>query len=151
MVLNLAFFSIFLTFCWLFEFIVVNEEILLMLCFLAFVFNLYISFKQAIFDGLNQKSVTLRVELLESLRSQDSAILARLNSTGSGSEKVAIGSRLYLAVLLSGFVVKSLEKKMFAVSGLFSILNSLYILWSRVLEENLLVLHQKIVPLIENR
>jgi hypothetical protein len=128
MVLNLAFFSIFLTFCWLFEFIVVNEEILLMLCFLAFVFNLYISFKQAIFDGLNQKSVTLRVELLESLRSQDSSILARLNSTGSGSEKVAIGSRLYQAVLLSGFIVKALEKKMFAISGLFGVLNSLYIL-----------------------
>jgi hypothetical protein len=47
--------------------------------------------------------------------------------------------------------VKALEKKMFAISGLFGVLNSLYILWSRVLEENLLVLHQKIVPLVENR
>jgi hypothetical protein len=54
-----------------------------MLCFLAFVFNLYITFKQAIFDGLNQKSITLKSELLDSLRTQDSAITARLSSTGS--------------------------------------------------------------------
>lgn len=126
LMLNLVIFTIFLTFCWLFEFIVVNEEILLMLCFLAFVFNLYINFKQTIFDGLNQKSVTLRAELLESLQSQDSSILMRLNSTGSGGEKVSIGSRLYLAVLLSGFMVQALEKKVFAVSGLSGALNSLY-------------------------
>jgi hypothetical protein len=54
-----------------------------MLCFLAFVFNLYITFKQSIYDGLNQKSITLKAELLESLRVQDSSILERLSSTAS--------------------------------------------------------------------
>jgi hypothetical protein len=53
-----------------------------MLCFLSFVFNLYITYKQSIYDSLNQKSITLKEELLESLRVQDSAILSHLSSTG---------------------------------------------------------------------
>jgi hypothetical protein len=53
-----------------------------MLCFLSFVFNLYITYKQSIYDSLNQKSVTLKEELLESLRAQDSAILTHLSSAG---------------------------------------------------------------------
>lgn len=145
--LNLAIFSIFLTFCWLFEIIVVNEEVLLMLCFLAFVFNLYITFKQSIYDGLNQKSITLKAELLESLRVQDSSILERLSSAGSWSDKVSVGHRLSSAALANGFTLQFLEKRAFFVAALVDALNSLYMLWSRALEDKLLVLHQKIVSL----
>lgn len=145
--LNLAIFTIFLTFCWLLEIIVVNEEVLLMLCFLAFVFNLYITFKQSIYDGLNQKSITLKAELLESLRVQDSSILERLSSTASWSDKVSIGYRLSSAALASGFTLQLLEKRALFVAALVDALNSLYILWSRALEDKLLVLRQKIVSL----
>jgi hypothetical protein len=145
--LNLIIFSVFLTICWLFEIIVVNEEVLLMLCFLAFVFNLYITYKQSIYDGLNQKSVTLKEELLESLRSQDSAILTRLSSTGSWSDKVTAGFRLSSSALFASFTYQLLEKRAFFVAALMDALNSLYILWSRALEDKLLVLRQKIVSL----
>ena len=145
--LNLTIFSIFLTICWLFEIIVVNEEVLLMLCFLAFVFNLYITYKQSIYDGLNQKSVTLKEELLESLRAQDSAILTRLSSTGSWSDKVTAGFRLSSSALFASFTYQLLEKRAFFVAALMDALNSLYILWSRALEDKLLVLRQKIVSL----
>lgn len=145
--LNLTIFSIFITFCWLFEIIVVNEEVLLMLCFLAFVFNLYITYKQSIYDGLNQKSVTLKEELLESLRAQDSAILTRLSSTGSWSDKVSAGFRLSSSALFASFTYQLLEKRAFLVAALVDALNSLYILWSRALEDKLLVLRQKIVSL----
>jgi cbb3-type cytochrome oxidase subunit 3 len=145
--LNLTIFTIFLTICWLCEIIVVNEEVLLMLCFLAFVFNLYITYKQSIYDGLNQKSVTLKEELLESLRAQDSAILTRLSSTGSWSEKVSAGFRLSSSALFASFTFQLLEKRAFLVAALVDALNSLYILWSRALEDKLLVLRQKIVSL----
>ena len=145
--LNLIIFSVFLTICWLFEIIVVNEEVLLMLCFLAFVFNLYITYKQSIYDGLNQKSVTLKEELLESLRAQDSAILTRLNTTGSWSDKVSAGFRLSSSALFASFTYQILEKRAFLVAALVDALNSLYILWSRALEDKLLVLRQKIVSL----
>jgi hypothetical protein len=145
--LNLIIFSVFLTICWLFEIIVVNEEVLLMLCFLAFVFNLYITYKQSIYDGLNQKSVTLKEELLESLRTQDSAILTRLSSTGSWSDKVSAGFRLSSSALFASFTYQILEKRAFLVAALVDALNSLYILWSRALEDKLLVLRQKIVSL----
>ena len=145
--LNLIIFSVFLTICWLFEIIVVNEEVLLMLCFLAFVFNLYITYKQSIYDGLNQKSVTLKEELLESLRAQDSAILTRLSSTGSWSDKVSAGFRLSSSALFASFTYQILEKRAFLVAALVDALNSLYILWSRALEDKLLVLRQKIVSL----
>jgi hypothetical protein len=145
--LNLIIFTIFLTICWLCEIIVVNEEVLLMLCFLAFVFNLYITYKQSIYDGLNQKSVTLKEELLESLRAQDSAILTRLSSTGSWSEKVSAGFRLSSSALFASFTFQLLEKRAFLVAALVDALNSLYILWSRALEDKLLVLRQKIVSL----
>jgi hypothetical protein len=145
--LNLTIFSIFITFCWLFEIIVVNEEVLLMLCFLAFVFNLYITYKQSIYDGLNQKSVTLKEELLESLRAQDSAILTRLSSTGSWSDKVSAGFRLSSSAFFASFTYQLLEKRAFLVAALVDALNSLYILWSRALEDKLLVLRQKIVSL----
>jgi hypothetical protein len=145
--LNLTIFTIFLTICWLLELIVVNEEVLLMLCFLAFVFNLYITYKQSIYDGLNQKSVTLKEELLESLRAQDSAILTRLSSTGSWSDKVTAGFRLSSSALFASFTYQLLEKRAFFVAALMDALNSLYILWSRALEDKLLVLRQKIVSL----
>jgi cbb3-type cytochrome oxidase subunit 3 len=145
--LNLTIFTIFLTVCWLLELIVVNEEVLLMLCFLAFVFNLYITYKQSIYDGLNQKSVTLKEELLESLRAQDSAILTRLSSTGSWSDKVTAGFRLSSSALFASFTYQILEKRAFLVAALVDALNSLYILWSRALEDKLLVLRQKIVSL----
>ena len=145
--LNLTIFTIFLTVCWLLELIVVNEEVLLMLCFLAFVFNLYITYKQSIYDGLNQKSVTLKEELLESLRAQDSAILTRLSSTGSWSDKVTAGFRLSSSALFASFTYQLLEKRAFFVAALMDALNSLYILWSRALEDKLLVLRQKIVSL----
>lgn len=145
--LNLIIFTIFLTVCWLLELIVVNEEVLLMLCFLAFVFNLYITYKQSIYDGLNQKSVTLKEELLESLRAQDSAILTRLSSTGSWSDKVTAGFRLSSSALFASFTYQLLEKRAFFVAALMDALNSLYILWSRALEDKLLVLRQKIVSL----
>jgi hypothetical protein len=145
--LNLIIFTIFLTVCWLLELIVVNEEVLLMLCFLAFVFNLYITYKQSIYDGLNQKSVTLKEELLESLRAQDSAILTRLSSTGSWSDKVTAGFRLSSSALSASFTYQLLEKRAFFVAALMDALNSLYILWSRALEDKLLVLRQKIVSL----
>jgi hypothetical protein len=145
--LNLIIFSVFLTICWLFEIILVNEEVLLMLCFLAFVFNLYITYKQSIYDGLNQKSVTLKEELLESLRAQDSAILTRLSSTGSWSDKVTAGFRLSSSALFASFTYQLLEKRAFFVAALMDALNSLYILWSRALEDKLLVLRQKIVSL----
>jgi hypothetical protein len=145
--LNLILFTIFLTVCWLLELIVVNEEVLLMLCFLAFVFNLYITYKQSIYDGLNQKSVTLKEELLESLRAQDSAILTRLSSTGSWSDKVTAGFRLSSSALFASFTYQLLEKRAFFVAALMDALNSLYILWSRALEDKLLVLRQKIVSL----
>jgi hypothetical protein len=145
--LNLIIFSVFLTICWLFEIIVVNEEVLLMLCFLAFVFNLYITYKQSIYDGLNQKSVTVKEELLESLRAQDSAILTRLSSTGSWSDKVSAGFRLSSSALFASFTYQLLEKRAFFVAALVDALNSLYILWSRALEDKLLVLRQKIVSL----
>jgi len=124
--LNLIIFSVFLTICWLFEIIVVNEEVLLMLCFLAFVFNLYITYKQSIYDGLNQKSVTLKEELLESLRTQDSAILTRLNTTGSWSDKVSAGFRLSSSALFASFTYQILEKRAFLVAALVDALNSLY-------------------------
>lgn len=145
--LNLTIFTIFLTICWLLELIVVNEEVLLMLCFLAFVFNLYITYKQSIYDGLNQKSVTLKEELLESLRAQDSAILTRLSSTGSWSDKVTAGFRLSSSALFASFTYQLLEKRAFFVAALVDALNSLYILSSRALEDKLLVLRQKIVSL----
>jgi hypothetical protein len=145
--LNLTIFTIFLTVCWLLELIVVNEEVLLMLCFLAFVFNLYITYKQSIYDGLNQKSVTLKEELLESLRAQDSAILTRLSSTGSWTDKVTAGFRLSSSALFASFTYQLLEKRAFFVAALVDALNSLYILWSRALEDKLLVLRQKIVSL----
>lgn len=145
--LNLIIFTVFITICWLCEIIVVNEEILLMLCFLAFVFNLYITFKQAIFDGLNQKSITLKSELLDSLRTQDSAITARLSSTGSWTEKVTVGSLLSSATLLNGFALQMAEKRALLVAALIDALNSLYVVWSRTLEDKLLVLRQKIVTL----
>jgi hypothetical protein len=145
--LNLIIFTVFITICWLCEIIVVNEEILLMLCFLAFVFNLYITFKQAIFDGLNQKSITLKSELLDSLRTQDSAITARLSSTGSWTEKVTIGSLLSSSTLLNGFALQMSEKRALLVVALIDALNSLYVVWSRTLEDKLLVLRQKIVTL----
>jgi hypothetical protein len=145
--LNLILFTIFITVCWLLELIVVNEEVLLMLCFLAFVFNLYITYKQSIYDGLNQKSVTLKEELLESLRAQDSAILTRLSSTGSWSDKVTAGFRLSSSALFASFNYQLLEKRAFFVAALMDALNSLYILWSRALEDKLLVLRQKIVSL----
>jgi hypothetical protein len=145
--LNLIIFTVFITICWLCEIIVVNEEILLMLCFLAFVFNLYITFKQAIFDGLNQKSITLKSELLDSLRTQDSAITARLSSTGSWTEKVTIGSLLSSSTLLNGFALQMAEKRALLVAALIDALNSLYVVWSRTLEDKLLVLRQKIVTL----
>jgi len=145
--LNLAIFTVFITFCWLFELIVVNEEVLLLLCFLSFVFNLYITYKQSIFDSLNQKSVTLKEELLESLRAQDSAILAHLSATGSWSEKVAAGSRLSSSALLGGLSLQLLEKKAFFITAMLDALNSLYILWSRALEDKLFVLRQKVVSL----
>jgi len=145
--LNLIIFSIFITICWLFEIIVVNEEVLLMLCFLAFVFNLYITYKQSIYDSLNQKSVTVKEELLESLRAQDSAILTRLSSTGSWSDKVSAGFRLSSSALFASFTYQLLEKRAFLVAALVDSLNSLYILWSRALEDKLLVLRQKIVSL----
>jgi hypothetical protein len=141
--LNLTIFTVFLTICWLFEIIVVNEEVLLMLCFLAFVFNLYITYKQSIYDGLNQKSVTVKEELLESLRAQDSAILTRLSSTGSWSDKVSAGFRLSSSALFASFTYQLLEKRAFFVAALVDALNSLYILWSRALEDKLLVLRQK--------
>jgi cbb3-type cytochrome oxidase subunit 3 len=145
--LNLIIFTVFITICWLCEIIVVNEEILLMLCFLAFVFNLYITFKQAIFDGLNQKSITLKSELLDSLRTQDSAITARLSSTGSWTEKVTVGSLLSSSTLLNGFALQMAEKRALLVAALIDALNSLYVVWSRTLEDKLLVLRQKIVTL----
>jgi cbb3-type cytochrome oxidase subunit 3 len=145
--LNLIIFTVFITICWLCEIIVVNEEILLMLCFLAFVFNLYITFKQAIFDGLNQKSITLKSELLDSLRTQDSAITARLSSTGSWTEKVTVGSLLSSSTLLNGFALQTAEKRALLVAALIDALNSLYVVWSRTLEDKLLVLRQKIVTL----
>jgi hypothetical protein len=145
--LNLIIFTVFITICWLCEIIVVNEEILLLLCFLAFVFNLYITFKQAIFDGLNQKSITLKSELLDSLRTQDSAITARLSSTGSWTEKVTIGSLLSSSTLLNGFALQMAEKRALLVAALIDALNSLYVVWSRTLEDKLLVLRQKIVTL----
>jgi hypothetical protein len=145
--LNLTIFTVFLTICWLFEIIVVNEEVLLMLCFLAFVFNLYITYKQSIYDGLNQKSVTVKEELLESLRAQDSAILTRLSSTGSWSDKVSAGFRLSSSALFASFTYQLLEKRAFFVAALVDALNSLYILSSRALEDKLLVLRQKIVSL----
>lgn len=145
--LNLIIFSIFITICWLFEIIVVNEEVLLMLCFLAFVFNLYITYKQSIYDSLNQKSVTVKEELLESLRAQDFAILTRLSSTGSWSDKVSAGFRLSSSALFASFTYQLLEKRAFLVAALVDSLNSLYILWSRALEDKLLVLRQKIVSL----
>jgi len=118
-----------------------------MLCFLAFVFNLYITYKQSIYDGLNQKSVTLKEELLESLRAQDSAILARLSSSGSWADKVTAGFRLSSSALFASFTYQLLEKRAFLVAALLDALNSLYILWSRALEDKLLVLRQKIVSL----
>jgi hypothetical protein len=145
--LNLIIFTIFITICWVSELIVVNEEVLLMLCFLSFVFNLYITYKQSIFDSLNQKSITLKEELLESLRTQDSAILAHLSSTGSWSDKVTTGFRLSSSALFSTFTFQLLEKRAFLVAALIDALNSLYILWSRALEDKLLVLRQKIVSL----
>lgn len=145
--LNLIIFAIFVTICWVCEIIVVNEEVLLMLCFLAFVFNLYITYKQSIYDGLNQKSVTLKEELLESLRTQDSAILTRLSSTGSWSDKVSAGFKLSSSALFASFTYQLLEKRAFLVAALVDALNSLYILWSRALEDKLLVLRQKIVSL----
>jgi hypothetical protein len=145
--LNLTIFTVFLTICWLLELIVVNEEVLLMLCFLAFVFNLYITYKQSIYDGLNQKSVTVKEELLESLRAQDSAILTRLSSTGSWSDKVSAGFRLSSSALFASFTYQLLEKRAFFVAALVDALNSLYILSSRALEDKLLVLRQKIVSL----
>ena len=145
--LNLIIFTVFITICWLCEIIVVNEEILLMLCFLAFVFNLYITFKQVIFDGLNQKSITLKSELLDSLRTQDSAITARLSSTGSWTEKVTVGSLLSSSTLLNGFALQMAEKRALLVAALIDALNSLYVVWSRTLEDKLLVLRQKIVTL----
>jgi hypothetical protein len=145
--LKLTIFSIFFPICGLFEISVGNEEVLLMLCFLAFVFNLYITYKQSIYDGLNQKSVTLKEELLESLRAQDSAILTRLSSTGSWSDKVSAGFRLSSSALFASFTYQILEKRAFLVAALVDALNSLYILWSRALEDKLLVLRQKIVSL----
>jgi hypothetical protein len=144
---NVIIFFVFITICWVSELIVVNEEVLLMLCFLAFVFNLYITYKQSIYDSLNSKSVTVKEELLESLRAQDSAILTRLSSTGSWSDKVSAGFKLSSAALFSSFTYELLEKRAFLVAALVDALNTLYILWSRALEDKLLVLRQKIVSL----
>jgi hypothetical protein len=84
---------------------------------------------------------------LDSLRTQDSAITARLSSTGSWTEKVTIGSLLSSSTLLNGFALQMAEKRALLVAALIDALNSLYVVWSRTLEDKLLVLRQKIVTL----
>jgi hypothetical protein len=85
--------------------------------------------------------------LLESLRVQDSAILSHLSSTGYWSDKVSVGLRVSSSALLSELSLQLLEKKAFFTATLLDALNSLYILWSRALEEKLMVLRQKVVSL----
>jgi hypothetical protein len=85
--------------------------------------------------------------LLESLRAQDSAILTHLSSAGYWSDKVSVGLRVSSSALVSELSLQLLEKKAFFTVALLDALNSLYILWTRALEEKLMVLRQKVVSL----
>ena len=95
-IFNLIFLIIFLLGAGFLEVIVINEEILLMLCFVAFFFSSYVFFKEAIFENLNQRSKLIKVELLNFIEIQNNFILTNLNIIFGGHEKSLITKSLFI-------------------------------------------------------
>ena len=67
MYLYLVLFAVFLFSFGLFEVIVINEEILLCLCFFTFVLVCFVSSNNDIFNNLNQKSKGIKITLFDSI------------------------------------------------------------------------------------
>lgn len=99
-ILNLIFLISFLLGAGFLEIIVINEEILLMLCFIAFFFTSYVFAKEAIFENLNQRSKTIKFELLNFMEIQNNFILQNLHIVFGGYEKSIITKLLVLNLYL---------------------------------------------------
>ena len=67
MYLYLVLFAVFLFSFGLFEVIVINEEILLCLCFFTFVLVCFVSSNNDIFNNFNQKSKGIKITLFDSI------------------------------------------------------------------------------------
>ena len=78
----------------IFEIIVINEEILLMLCFTAFFFCSYAFAKETIFENLDQRSKIIKAELLNFMDNQNSFILKNLHTIFGGKTKSFITKSL---------------------------------------------------------
>ena len=96
-IFNLIFLIIFLLGAGFLEVIVINEEILLMLCFVAFFFSSYVFFKEAIFENLNQRSKLIKVELLNFIEIQNNFILTNLNIIFGGHELLSVKYHIIFA------------------------------------------------------
>ena len=91
------------------EIIVVNEEMLLMLCFTVFVFSTYIFGKETIFDSLDQRSKIIKAELLNFMETQNSLILTNLNMVFGGQEKSFITKALVLNLYLDNVELRCIK------------------------------------------
>lgn len=91
---NPIIFIIILSIACILELIVIDEEILLMLCFAAFFFNAFVNFGQQVKDSLESRANAIKTQSLLILESKNTTILKNVEQVEASNLK----TRLYMII-----------------------------------------------------
>jgi hypothetical protein len=84
---NTIFFIIAISIACLLELIVIDEEVLLLICFVAFLFNAYINFSQQVFESIDQRAKTIKAEFLNNVETKNAVILSSIEQIEANAKK----------------------------------------------------------------
>ena len=87
---NPIIFSIIVAFACIVEFVVVDEEILLMLCFAAFFFNAFVNFGQQAQDSIESRAKAIKAQCLSNLESKSLVILESIEKVEASKKKAML-------------------------------------------------------------
>jgi hypothetical protein len=87
---NPILFAVFLIFCCSLELVVIDEEILLMLCFATFFFNAFANFGSQVQESLSLRAKAIKVQYLSNLEVQSILILQNLEQVEAKEKKVLL-------------------------------------------------------------
>merc|ERR1712137_37142 len=69
------------------ELVVIDEEVLLMLCFAAFFFNAFVNFGQQVQESLEARAKTIKAQYLSNLDSKSTVILQSIEQVEAAKKK----------------------------------------------------------------
>lgn len=87
---NPIIFIIILAISCILELIVIDEEVLLMLCFAAFFFNAFVNFGQQVKDSLESRAITIKTQSLLIFESKNVAILKNIEQVEASNLKTSL-------------------------------------------------------------